>query len=344
MVYNDSIAAGSCTGEIIIYRTWTVFDNCLNATSAVQLITVMDSTPPVLNCAADVSDFTDPDACEATGVDIGSTTATDSCGLKSLEGIREGGLLITDPFPAGNTSITWTATDVCGNVSTCTQIVTIIDNQPPEVICPADVDHDADPGLCYRTNVIIPDPTASDNCSLASVIWIMRGATTNNSPASGFNYVGGETFNVGVTTVTYYAVDTFGNLDSCSFTVTIHDITPPNITANCTDASDVAAADACSKVPATLLDPEYNDDCWPNDSLVITWVMTGATNGSGSGYVTGSTFNVGVTTVTYTVTDPDGNYDDCTFTVTILDVTPPVITAGCDDDVSETALPDDGAI
>ena len=340
MVFNDSIAAGSCPSEILIYRTWTVLDNCMNATSQIQMITVQDTTPPVIICAADANDVTDPDACEATGVDIGSTTADDNCALASLVGTRNDGLLITDPYPVGITTITWTATDVCGNESECVQTVTIVDNQPPVIVCPAGVDQDADPNNCYRENVVITNPTVDENCSLVSVTWRMSGATTSVSPATGINYATGETFNVGVTTVTYYATDISGNIDSCSFIVTIHDITPPVIDATCSDATDFADPDMCSKVPATLVDPDYHDDCWPKDSLSVRWEMTGATTGTGNGFVTDSTFNVGVTEVTYYVSDPDGNETSCTFYVTILDVTPPVITTGCTD-VSETALPDE---
>ncbi|MGE0019769.1 MAG: HYR domain-containing protein [Draconibacterium sp.] len=339
MSHSDSIAAGSCSSELLIYRTWTVMDNCLNATTQVQLITVMDTTPPELVCAADVNNVADTDECYATGVAIGSTSATDNCVLASLLGVRSDGLPLTDPYPVGITTITWTATDACGNIATCQQTITITDVQAPDVVCPADVDHDAEPGLCYRTNLVIDNPVVDENCVLASVTWVMRGATTGNLPATGLNYVGGETFNVGITTVTYYAADISGNVDSCSFTVTVHDITPPVITANCVSVSDNADPGLCWKVPATLFDPEYEDTCWPDDSLTVAWVMTGATTGSGSGFVTDSAFNVGVTTVTYTITDPDNNAATCTFTVTILDVTPPVITAGCTS-VSETAAPD----
>jgi large repetitive protein len=59
--------------------------------------------------------------------------------------------------------------------------------------------------------------------------------------------------------------------------------------------------------------------------LTLSWTMTGATAGAGFGYVTDSAFNVGVTTVTYTVSDPNGNSDDCSFTVTIRDVTAPLL-------------------
>ncbi|WP_347839516.1 HYR domain-containing protein [uncultured Draconibacterium sp.] len=340
MSHNDSIVAGSCASEIIIYRKWTVTDNCLNETSQYQLITVTDTTPPVVVCAADVVDVADLDDCQATGVNIGTTTATDNCLLASLVGTRSDGLLITDPFPVGLTTIIWTATDACGNTDTCMQNVTIVDDQLPTIACPAGVDQDADPDECFRQNVVISDPTADDNCMLESVTWRMTGATTGTSAPTGLNYVGGQTFNVGVTTVTYYATDAFGNTDSCAFSVTIHDITPPAIDANCTDATDSADPDMCSKVPATLVDPDYHDDCWPKDSLSVRWEMTGATTGTGNGFVTDSTFNVGVTEVTYYISDPDGNETNCTFYVTILDVTPPVITAGCTD-VSETALPDE---
>ncbi len=126
-VQSDSIASGSCSSELLIYRTWTVLDECMNASSKIQLITVSDTTSPVLVCAGDVSDIADLGDCEASGVDIGTTTATDNCILASLTGTRSDGLQITDPYPAGTTTITWVATDGCGNTASCTQNIIVTD-------------------------------------------------------------------------------------------------------------------------------------------------------------------------------------------------------------------------
>ena len=343
MSYADSIVAGNCNGEIIIYRTWTVADNCLNTTEKVQIITIADDTDPIVICAPDVSGVADNGECDAVSVDIGTTTATDNCILASLVGVRSDGLAVNDPYPVGVTTITWTATDGCGNSASCVQTVTMIDGvtQPPVITCPGDIVQSASANFCYLEDVVIPDPTATDNCEVATITWVMTGATNRVSPAGGWNYVGGETFNVGLTTVTYTAADSAGNTAICSFTVTILDVTPPVIDINsCADISDVAALNNCSKVPATLNDPSYYDSCWPNDSLTVRWVMTGATTGTGFGFVTDSAFNVGVTTVTYYVTDPDGNEDDCSFDVTILDVTPPEIDINSCVNVSDVADPD----
>src|SRR5260370_16418276 len=47
-----------------------------------------------------------------------------------------------------------------------------------------------------------------------------------------------------------------------------------------------------------------------------------------SNYAPGATFPKGITTVTYTAKDSSGNESTCSFTVTVIDNTPPVI-AGC---------------
>ena len=57
--------------------------------------------------------------------------------------------------------------------------------------------------------------------------------------------------------------------------------------------------------------------------------MTGATVRNGSGTLIGQSFNAGVTTVKFIVSDPDGNEDFCEFTVTIIPFNPPQFTAGC---------------
>jgi hypothetical protein len=65
--------------------------------------------------------------------------------------------------------------------------------------------------------------------------------------------------------------------------------------------------------------------------------MTGATIRTGSGSVAGESFNAGVTTVTYTVTDPDSNAATCDFTVTIIPFNPPAFDSGCPPNVTSTA-------
>jgi sugar lactone lactonase YvrE len=63
---------------------------------------------------------------------------------------------------------------------------------------------------------------------------------------------------------------------------------------------------------------------------VVTWTAPTATDNCGavpvtSDYHPGDTFPVGTTTVTYTATDASGNSSHCSFTVTVVDTTPPVI-------------------
>jgi hypothetical protein len=39
---------GNCPGNYVLYRTWTATDRCGNASSATQVVTVVDTTPPVV--------------------------------------------------------------------------------------------------------------------------------------------------------------------------------------------------------------------------------------------------------------------------------------------------------
>ncbi|MBN3034668.1 MAG: right-handed parallel beta-helix repeat-containing protein, partial [Bacteroidales bacterium] len=55
---------------------------------------------------------------------------------------------------------TFTATDYLGQVTTCTQTITITDVSDPVVVCPADITQDNDPGVCGA--VVTFEPTASD--------------------------------------------------------------------------------------------------------------------------------------------------------------------------------------
>jgi len=73
-------------------------------------------------------------------------------------------------------------------------------------------------------SVTVADPTYSDNCSVTTLTWVMSGATTGSSPSTGINVVGTQNFNMGTTTIIYTVTDEAGNTATCSFTVSIIDL------------------------------------------------------------------------------------------------------------------------
>jgi hypothetical protein len=413
VTYTDSITGGSCAGSTLILRTWSVTDNCGNVTTKVQTISVNDNIAPTITCPGPVSGGTNAGQCYSTtvvlgtatasgdcstpvitndapaqfpvGVTIVTWTATDACGNKAtctqtvtihddqppvftlgcpattitqsaLGGqctatVSVPGPLVSDPcgelvslthnspystntnnadgnYPVGITTITWTATDASSNTTTCQQVVVVKDVTAPTIICPADATESATVNNCFKNLAAITNPTIFDSCTPVgslSLTYTMTGATTG----SGIGTVTNKVFNVGLTTVTYTVTDLAGNAASCSFAVTIKDVTPPGISIGCADVADVVSGNGCSMVPGAIQSPTLTDNCWATASLTLSYTMTGATTGSGVGSVVGKTFNVGVTTVIYTVTDPDGNSASCTFTVTIHSVIPPAISVGC---------------
>ena len=71
---------------------------------------------------------------------------------------------VTIAVPVGPSVITWQLVDPCGNavVSSGTQAITVVDNTPPVVGCPANITINLNPGECaaqYSYNV-----SATDNC------------------------------------------------------------------------------------------------------------------------------------------------------------------------------------
>jgi uncharacterized repeat protein (TIGR01451 family) len=120
---------GSAANPLVITRTYTAVDTHGNSSSAVQIITVTDSTPPSIIAPADVIAYTGAGAttCDAV-VNVGTATASDNCAGVTVSRSPSG-----NTFSVGTTTVTWTATDWAGNTATATQNVTVIDNTPPVI-------------------------------------------------------------------------------------------------------------------------------------------------------------------------------------------------------------------
>ena len=55
--------------------TWTVTDTSGNTATCQQTVTVLEDVPPTINCPPNVSVNTDPNACTASAVALGTPTA-----------------------------------------------------------------------------------------------------------------------------------------------------------------------------------------------------------------------------------------------------------------------------
>jgi len=226
---------------------------------------------------------------EATG----ATTAV-TLGTATANDVVSGVVPVTNnapaTFPVGVTTVTYTATDAAGNTGTATQTVMVVDTTAPVITTPPAVT--ATSGNNQPIAVTLGAAMATD---------LFPVTVTNNAPV---------TFPVGVTTVTYTATDANGNTSTATQLVTVNlvDTTPPVITT----PANVSVEATGATTAVTLGTATAND--------VVSGVISVTNNAP-------ATFPVGVTTVTYTATDAAGNTGTATQTVTVVDNTPPTITA-----------------
>src|SRR5438067_2843654 len=118
----------------------------------------------------------------------------------------------------------------------------------------------------------------------------------------------GEAFPVGSTQVDCTAVDSNGNVGTASFAVVVRDTTGPAVTAPTALAAEATSADGA----VVSYDSSASD-------LVDGAVPTSCSTPSGS------TFPLGVTTVTCSATDAHGNSGSARFEVAVVDSTPPTL-------------------
>ena len=287
---------------------WTVTDGVGRRQSCTQSITVqsVERATLTISCPANITTSAPSGTCEGT-VTLGSPTTTPSDNQVTVVGLRSDGQALGDPYPAGTTQVTWTATDaVNDSVATCTQTVTVsgTDNVAPTLTVPGAVS--ATTASC---SALLDDElgvaTAEDNCT-PSVNVVRTGVPVN------------FVFPTGTTVITYTATDASGNTATGTQQVTVVENTPPTINAPASlltlNTGGVGGTSCGTFVgDATLGSATANDNC-PGVTVARTGVPAG------------NNFPVGDTIITYTATDRSGNTAQATQTIRVADNTSPVVT------------------
>jgi len=188
--------------------TWKATDGAGLTKTCTFRITVNDQELPVITCPASQSVNVATGMCTSAAINYTTPTATDNC-MPAPTVVRVGGPASGSSFPKGITNVIWRATDATGNLKTCSFSVTVTDNIAPTITCPpsVSVNGSVTNGVCSAV-VTYPNPTATDNCTVNSVI-------LSNGLASGSN------FPAGATTNTWRAMDDSGLTSICTFSVTV---------------------------------------------------------------------------------------------------------------------------
>jgi hypothetical protein len=259
---NAFIPTGRLPCPYYITNMWTAFDHCTNRATAVQIITVNDTTPPVLvgvppgmnvQCIGDVLPPTDVRALDnCDGQVTVSVTTTNSGGFADLFNPTN-----RLPCPLFITN-TWTAMDRCSNKVSAVQIIKVQDTIKPLLM-------GVPSSLNFQCIEDVPqtvvDVIGMDNCDGQVLVTV---STTNSGGfANPFNPTNRLSCPFFITN-TWTAVDRCTNRATAVQIITVNDTTPPqllgvplNMNVQCiADAlppADVRAIDNCDGQIAVTL-------------------------------------------------------------------------------------------
>eukprot|EP00808_Paulinella_micropora_P030603 g66872.t1 len=301
--------------------TWTV---TVYATDGVEVkgscsfsVAVSDKTPPTLDCNASAqimgamltsqnyktfqlptvtaTDETNFAPARSGVYETDDTRTVTPTIVFALDGFVQGS---TATFKNGSSVVTWTIADAAGNqAEPCVYTYTVLDTQAPALTC--------------------PDRTINASASTGTgVLGQVQISVADNFDAPRQDAVTfSQAWTIARHTLTYSTTDAAGNAASCSFSLTVNDVTSPTVTCPANFSVNSAAAQA----------NVYWSVAYADNDVANVALASSPTNGS--------LFAVHSTsTVTVQVEDQgsfpysSGNTATCSFTVTVVDVAAPTLT------------------
>lgn len=200
ILWNNGQQGPSATG--LVAGTYTAVATDANGCTATVQATIQgnDLVPPVITPGPGPLPLGIAGTVTVTAQNLG-LVITDNCEVGDV------GFVPTsfDCSQLGMQTVTVTAQDASGNSSTMSFQIMVVDQEPPSVVCPANIRRCADENVVTYTA-----PVATDNClTLGGQFDLTQGLPS------------GSQFPVGITTTTYTFTDASGNVGSCSFQVEI---------------------------------------------------------------------------------------------------------------------------
>jgi hypothetical protein len=283
----------------LLEGTYTVTVTDANGCTATlsRTLDYIDVVQPIISCPANTTVAADA-SCSSTIGSYSPTSLSDNC--TANPNVVQSPVSGT-PFNGSNPVqlVTLTATDEASNTQTCSFTVSLVDLILPSISCPVNQNVNAN-ASCSGTVGTWSPVSVSDNCT--------ANPSVTQSPAAGTVLNGHNDSRL----VTLTATDASGNSQTCAFTVTLKDVTQPNIT--CPANITLNANASCSGSIGAYSPISLSDNCTASPTVTQAPAAGTLLNGHNA-----------TSTVTLTATDGAGNTQTCSLTVTLKDVSPPAI-------------------
>lgn len=230
---------------------------------------------------------------------IAELTGSDNCGTVTFTQNPVAGTPLASSHNQTH-NIVITASDGNGNTQTCTVVLTGKDVTLPVITCPSAKTISCDASILPANT---GSATAGDNCGGNPLITYsdVSGQDPNPLHAAYYNYT---------ITRTWKAQDAAGNTNTCNQTITVQDITDPDITCPA-DKLNVPFDFGQLYATINIGSATATDNCAAAASMTINGVRSDNVAISNQQYPSGQT------TVAWSAADPSGNSDECTQTITV---------------------------
>ena len=301
--------------------TYSVSDLCGNTATCQQGMTVVDTVPPMFSCppdtmaecsASDIAPYADLDAFLADGGMVSDGCEVDSMSFTLLSETSDGMLC------PETVTRTYQVADICGNTSTCQQLITVNDTTPPALTCPETIVveciEDVPPAYGSYDEFASDGGSASDNCALDITSLTLVSEVSDGMMCP-------ETI-----TRTYSIADSCGNTATCQQLVMVNDTTPPSLL--CPTAPALAECDASEVAPFATLDEMLMMGGQVGDNCSIDTLSFSFLGEESDGLTCPETV-----TRTYQIADSCGNTATCQHIIIVDDNTPPTLTCPAADTV-----------